>query len=91
MPVCPSVPQSVGKNSAPDRRIFVEFYIGELCGSLYRKSVFVYSRTKMKVTSRVDRRAFWQYLADFFIEYENFQMNVSKKKKSHLCWGVVCR
>jgi len=45
----------------------------------------------MKVTSRVDRRAFWQYLADFFIEYENFQMNVSKKKKSHLCWGVVCR
>ena len=45
----------------------------------------------MKATSRVDRRALWQYLANLFIEYENFKMNVLEKIKSHLCRGAISR
>ena len=84
----PSVVPSVWDKSAPTGRIFMKFYISVF----FRKSV---EKNKVLLKSDKNYRYFtwrsfniYDYLAEFFLEWEMFQIKGVQKIKTHILWSV---
>jgi hypothetical protein len=81
---CPSVSLSIQNTSAPTGRILTKLDIWDFLKNLSRKFKIYQDPTRITGTLCEDFSHLWQYLADFFIEWEMFQTKFVEEIKTRI-------
>ena len=82
--VCPCL--SAWNNSALTWRIFLKTYIWVFFENLSGKFKFYWNLTTITVLYMKTYVHLWSYLAEFFLEWEIFQIKVVEKIKTHVLY-----
>ena len=87
--VPPSVLPSTWNIWAPSGRIFMKFDIWVLFSDLSRKFGFHSTLTRMTATVPETYVHLWQYLAQYFLDWEIFETEVLEEIKTHVLCSIT--
>jgi hypothetical protein len=89
MSVCSSMCVSTWNNSAPTGQILIKFDIWTSFENLSRKLKFYWNLSGITGTLHENVSHLWQYLAEFCLQWEMFQIKVVDKIKIHIFCSVT--